>query len=137
MELDDLAQDVDLIENGVWVVMDEGYQVKIRSASSDPVRKLEQKQLERDKRFYRKGKMVPLEIREKNQVELLCESVILDWKGIEKGKKALKWSQEEGYKVLSDPKWRQIASDIMLAAQEIGLFVAEGKEEDQGNSKAS
>jgi len=137
MEIEDLAQDVNLIENGVWVLMDEGYEVKIRSSSSDAVRKMEQRQLERDKRFYRKGKMVPLEIREKNQTELLCEAVVLDWRGIEKNKKPLKWSVEGGYEILGHPKFRQMASDIVLASQEISLFVEEGEEEDLGNSKAS
>ena len=134
MKLSDLKSNVDAEEEGVWVTMGGGWEAKIRSTQCKAARQLAQKQLLKNRRYYARRETPPIEVQDKDALDLVVLVLLADWRGlVDDEDNEVKCTRENAYAILSDPEYREMLDDISDAAGTKETFRRVSMEEDLGN----
>lgn len=125
--------DQTLEEEGVWVDFGDGLQVKIRRLNSKHSRDVRRK-LEKPYTTQFRGREMPDSLQEQLLSQQLSKSIIVDWKGVDdpyatvkEGEKAppLPHTEENAFKLVSDPEFKDLRDDILTASMERTTFEKE------------
>jgi hypothetical protein len=123
----DLKKEVE----GNWfpLTMIEGCEVKVARAGNPNYMKLMRKLYKRFTKQLRRGKDVPQEAEEKINMELLVNTILLDWKGMpgEKGKD-VPFSIEMAKLLLGDPELKELKDEIVSYSEDFEAYKAEEEE---------
>lgn len=121
--------DEDLETEGVWTEWTNDSKVKLGRIGGVAFNRVQRQKMRR----MRTGFRADSEMQDKILVEVLAETVLLDWKGfVDADGKALKYSKDAAVKVLTDlPTFRD---DIVAAASDMSLFQAEDEADAEKNS---
>ena len=133
-KLNSLKSDVDLEEAGIPVTMPDGWTATLRSTNCDTYRKIQQKQLIANRRFYARRGSPPAEVIEKQALELVVKGLLVDWSGLEDDDgNEIECTHENAYTILGDRKYRNLLDDISNAAMDSSIFRADEEAQDEEN----
>lgn len=130
--------DLDLIEGGTWVTLDNGSEMKLRSFNS----KIAQAAYEKARAPYigmiralsQRKKPIPDEIDRKITSETLARGVIVDWRKMPTKAGQLKHSVDAALKLLTDLPY--LSSQVAALSLNIANFQRQDEEDDAKNSSA-
>ena len=127
MKFSAFATDLDLEENGVWVDLGDGTQLKLARVGNPAYKKLFRQQL-KPYRSVAARKNISEETWAKMGAELLSKTVLVDWKGWEDDKgKTIPYSEKNAYDMLLGLKdFRKFVEDL---AEDQATFARELDEE--------
>lgn len=134
MDTKNLRTDVNRELAGVWVQVDEDTSVLVARYRNDKHRKYLKNVLEPHKRMIRNNSLSD-KVLEKIELDAMSKHILLDWKGMSHAGKALKYSQKEALKILSDPGLKWFREFVQEAAEDFELYRAEDLEEAKENVK--
>lgn len=123
-----------LEEDGVWVKITEGLEIKISALGNKKHLAVLEKLKKPYKAQYRRDLMDP-EKDEEIHCRAMAEAVILDWRGEgwkDKEGKSLPYSPDNAFKILSDPAMKGFKADILFLATAKETF----KQEEQDKEDA-
>ena len=127
MELSDYTLDLDDMENGRWLKVVDDFYVKARSLQSEAVAE------------YTKRKGINLSAllninahdadgKVQEAVNLLCDCVVLDWKGITEGKKPLPFDKERARQMFGSVKYVRVTAKLISALVDEDAFLERTRE---------
>ena len=125
-----------------WVPLSKGGRVEIRRWNSPAVRHL-QTRLYQEYRRARPGKpritgkIVPPEVIEAVQLDLVVGAVLTNWDEFADGRTEVLYSEENARALLTQERYRWILEEIVDASQEADEDVEAEQEEDRKNSVTS
>jgi hypothetical protein len=127
MDIKDFKAEAEKENEGVWVDCGDDLEIKVtRMFNASFNRAIATKRKPHGRRFDRS-----LELQEKVLIEVMADVVILDWKGLTDGGKAVKFSKSKALEFLTDSRdFRNLVSQI---ADDISNFQIETQEEDAKN----
>ena len=121
-------------EDGTWVDLEEGIRVKIARIGNLKYRKELEKLSRPRRRQIRRGTLSE-EVAEQMLTEVMANTVLLDWEGIEENGKRLSYNPANAKRLLTEyPDFREMISDL---AGEMETFKQEFDEESEKNSRKS
>ena len=127
MDIKDFFTDEEKEEQGVWVDCGDGLEIKVRRMfNSHFNRVLAAKRKPMGRRYDRST-----ELQEQVLVEVIAETVLIDWKGLENAGKPLKYDAKTALDLLK--RSRDFRNIVSLAADDVGNFQSEEAEEDAKN----
>jgi hypothetical protein len=132
------ALDRATVEDGMWVKLRDGIEVKVRSVRSEIVKKVRARAQRPYERLLatQKWRYLP-EQEEKIAETVIIEGVLLDWRNIEgEDGKPLPFNRETVKAIITDPEMVVFREDIMTASGLDETFRRELAEEIAGNSPA-
>ena len=124
----DLKKEVE----GQWfdLVMIEGCRVKVARAGNPNYIKLMRKLYKPFTKQLRRGKDIPQEVEEKIQLQLMSETILLDWKGMPGEKdKEVPFTKEVSKMLLGDPELKELKDEINSYSEEFEAYKTEEDEE--------
>jgi len=114
--------DLDLEKEGVWVEITADIKVKIAALGN----KNHQEAIEKFAKPYKsqiRHKTISVEVEEDLHLKAIAKAVLVDWEGMtDREGKALPYSFDNCYALLSDPKMKRFKADILLIAKEAETF---------------
>lgn len=128
-----------LSEEGVWVPLSMGGQVKVARWRNAKARALMTRLLQEYRRA-RPGRprivnnYIPPEVTEEVQLEVVVSCILLDWREFMDGEEEFPYSPEHARWLLSQERFRPVYDEIIEASQDEELFRMEALEEDKKNS---
>ena len=135
MKLSKIAVDADAIENGRWVgdlPGLPGVELRVRGFNNADYRNLQTKKLRSITPAQRAG--VSLELSDEMTNDLLVETILLDWRGIEDDDGSpLAYSKERAREMLADPRMRRFRDAVLFAADIVGELEVAAIEDDAKN----
>lgn len=118
---------------GIWVELQEGIEVKIRSAQSLHAAKVYKELIAPYKKKAQRGNLPESVTREINAMHL-AKGILVDWKGFYgEDEKEIPFSVQAAYDLLIDPAYTDLLLDISEAATAREAFRAEEEETDTKN----
>lgn len=149
-ELDDIALNLTLAEDGVWVDLPGDAQVLVARWNSkrfqQAVRKYAGDRLGavqaqmRKRKLRNRSKSEKEQAEEQEALEIMCkimaEGVLLDWRNIERGGEPLPHSFENAVNLLKDPRMEAFREFVEMNSRDEELFYEKQIEEDSGNSQS-
>jgi len=137
MKLNDVAVDLNRIENGTWIddVADmPGLRIKVRGASNHDWRKLQAKLIQNVPRKKRLGGNIDMDEAERINNRLLLECGLIDWEGLEGDDgKPLPFTRENAEMLLNDPQYRRFRDAVSNACNLVGEQSKQDAEDAAGN----
>ena len=124
MEIANLATDPNLEKEGVWVDYGD-YRVKLRRWNNPECRAMI-KRLSRPYRHFRDG--LPDDVNRRLTAQVLAETIVVDWEGLTKNGKPLKFDAKTAQEIFVDPKMTDFTENILTAAQSAEAFRVEALE---------
>ena len=118
MKLSAVKVDSDVIEQGEWVdhPFVPGVEVKVRGVGNADFRRLAPK-LTRQFTPAQRDAVIPAADQDRITVELLVETILIDWRGLEEEDGSpLPYSKERARQILSDPDLRIFRDGVDQAA---------------------
>lgn len=120
------ATNPEVAENGQWVDFGDGIQVQVRRYSSKPVQELH-RILERPFAKIQKQNVnfeIPADVREKNIIKLLCDIIVVDWKGVSdfETDQPLECNSANKKKVFEDPRLEDFRNQVFFASASSETF---------------
>lgn len=133
MELSELAQDIDLEEEGVEVDLPCGATVKVARLNNSKARVRTERLMARFRHLERAGKPIPGKEQRRILVEVIAHDVLKGWSLAEDGK-PVPYTPERAIEILSDEKFRDFFDEVREAAQYRETFVRQEVEAAEKNS---
>lgn len=122
------AQDLSSVNEGVWIPLRGGAEIKIRSTSSAAYRQAYDKAASEYKVVNRVSKLSE-EQAEKVFIEAIVEGLVIDWKEFyDVEGNEIKYSKTEARNLFSRKEMENLVLDIFSAAQTREVFLADVKE---------
>jgi len=131
MKLSTTAVDSAIIEQGEWVdhPFIAGVKVKVRGTGNADFRRLSPK-LTRPYTPAQREDVLPVPDQDHMRVELIVETILLDWSGVEEDDGSpLIYSKERARQILSDPDLRIFLEGIDQAATVVATRTKKSREE--------
>ena len=116
---------------GVKVELPCGLIVQVRHPDNLDARKLRQQQLLRHRALYAVGKAPAADVVQTERIELVVETVLVNWFGLQSEGKDLPFSKDTAYKVLAE--YPDILTEIEAMVSAPGLFLASQREDEAKN----
>lgn len=116
MDIAKYITDKDAAANGKWIDLGDGARIKVARWNNARFRELEQR-LKRPYRSYAlSGRELPQDVAERIAIELLVETVLLDWQGIALGGAAMPYGKAAAKDLLDKSEWfrNQVSYHAML-----------------------
>lgn len=102
MKISTFATDLDLEENGVWVDIGDGGQLKV-ARMGNPRYQEAVRRISKPHKTQIRNKTITEDLSDELLLKSMAETILLDWKGIEDDKgKAIKYSVETAFKLMRD-----------------------------------
>lgn len=113
-------------ENGQWVDFGDGIQVQVRRYSSKSVQELH-RTLERPYAKIQKQNVnfeIPADVREKNIIKLLCDIIVVNWKGVTdiQSGEPLECTLENKKKIFEDTHLEDFRNQVFFASASSETF---------------
>lgn len=134
MELSELAQDIDLEEEGVDVELPCGATVKVARLNNSKARARTDRLMARFRHLTRAGKDVPAKEQRRIVIEVIAHDVLKGWSLAEDGK-PVPYTPERAIEIMSDEKFRDFFDEVREAAQYRETFVRQEVEDGAKNSR--
>jgi len=128
MKISRFATDLGLEEDGVWMDIGDGASLKVARVGNPRYRKRIAQLTKPYKRQIRSDTL-PEDLSDELVLKAFSETILLDWKGIEDDKgKAIKYSQEAAYKLLSGLRdFRSLVAEIAMEQEAFRAEEAEAE----------
>lgn len=111
------------LENeGVWVPMGDGCQVKIARAGNKENRELIKRLVAPHKVALRNNRL-PEDTLDTLTIEAMATTILLDWKGMEEDGKPVPYTKENAVRLLTD--YKDFRDQVSASSTEMALFQAE------------
>lgn len=121
-------------QEGVWTDIGNGCSIKIARVGNEHYTALFRKLSKPYQNQIRRGTL-PNDKAEDLLIQVMAESIVLDWKGLEEDGKPVKYSRETCARILKEYKdFRELVSDL---SNSLELFKAEMDAEAEKNSRKS
>lgn len=124
--------DVSLEEEGVWVDYGDGVEVKIARWGNSTFRRVYARLTRPYKEQMRRESLAP-EIDKRIMDQVIAESIVLDWKGVDLGHGEIPHNQAAALEVMARKDLKDFRADIVTASQAAETFRIEEIEEDSKN----
>lgn len=124
MELTKLRLDLEKVESGTWVEIEDDAMLLIARSGNKAAIAAYDRLLAPYKQLMERGKMPQAKLKEIN-IKIVAESILLDWSGLKVDGVELPYSKETAYKLLSDPEYAPFLRLVQDLASEEELFRAE------------
>lgn len=132
MELNDLRTNEKAENEGVWEDFGGGTKVLIARIGNKRYETRLNALMKPYKRQIRAGSM-PDETMDKIIIQVMSETIVLGWEGLTENGKALKYSEAEANRILTDPRYKEFRNLVSDAAQDAAIYRELEVEEEAGN----
>lgn len=138
MSIYDLYEtDTSLEEEGVWVEIGGGVNVKVAALGNKNHQKAMEKMFAPYKAQRRNGSL-DAEIEEDIHTKAIAKAVLVDWEGVtDREGDILPYNFENAYKILADESLKRFKGNILFLAKEAETFKKQEQEEAVKNSSKS
>jgi hypothetical protein len=138
MDLNRFKTDTALEDEGVWTTVDaaSGAELRIARIGNRRYRETMARRLKPYRRALRAGTLDDV-VTERITAEVLAETVLLDWRALERGGKPLPYSRETARELLLDPAYRDFRDLVVELAGELDLYRERDLEDAEKNSGTS
>ena len=137
MNLKDIKVDSSKSEEGVWIEIDDGAELKIaRQQNKNYVREMNKEFAARKIKLKSLGRLDSLVLREIT-LRIAAKTILLDWKGLFEGDKELKYSPEEAMRLMIDPDYQEFQNLVLELSDDAEHFRKEEIEESAKKSESS
>lgn len=117
MKLSQLASNLTAEREGAWVALPCGIQVKVARLNNPAARARQDELRAPYKHLLRRGGEIPREESRRFLRETVCETVLLDWKGIEDEKgKEIPYTAEFAKELFAQDEYQDLFAEIVEAA---------------------
>lgn len=123
-------------EEGVWVDIGEGAEVKVARLNNPRHKKALERLRKPYRNILRAGRDLPDEVSDKIAIQGMAEAILLDWRGIEHNDGSeIAYSQEKAKEILTELK--DFRDTVAFLAMEAETFRKEALENAAKNSETS
>lgn len=138
LDLQKAGFDVEAVSKGRWVPIGRGdgeAEFCIARWNNPEYRALETQLYQKARRAREiRDNFVPPKVQDKITLELVVNTILKDWRGLNNNGVDLPCTKENKIAVLGNEEYRWILDDVISAAREEEAYHQEVKEEDLGNS---
>lgn len=121
MKLSKFKQNVSSAQEGVWVDVGDGLEVKIARMGNKKYNETIRKLSKPYKTAIRNGTLAD-SVFEEMQNKAIAEAILLDWTGLEDDKGEITYSTEEAFNILSNPEFEDFKKLVTDLAEEQETF---------------
>lgn len=136
MELNDIAINVEKVENGGWVgdIPNMGdLRLKVRGLNNTAYRRLQERLIAAVPRAKRQGGRIDPKELERITAQCLLDTVLLDWDGVKINGQPAPYAKDLARELLTEPKWAAFRDAVAYAAAVVAHEDEAALEADTGN----
>lgn len=127
--------------DGVWVALKGGIEVKLRSINYEPYQTLVERLKAPHRRTTRADTTLPEKVLREIIAKAISAEILVDWKGISDDAGEIKFTPAKAYEILVDPVYAAFLDDVVFAAGQRETFLEdaaflEDTEKNSGKSSA-
>lgn len=132
MDLSDFKTNRKLEEEGTWVEVGNGTQLKLARLGNSAYRNHLKILMKPYKAMIRNNTLSD-EVVEELLNKAIAKSVLLDWSGLEENGEPVPYSEERAYQILSDPSYKDFRELVVSLASDMEVYQQEELEESAKN----
>lgn len=137
MKLSAFEQDVTKAEDGVWVNLGDGLEVKVARSGSARANKILERLTKPHQRAISSGAASD-ELLERLNAEHTAKAIIRGWKGLQdEDGNDIPYSEAKAFEIVLDPKYRDFRDPVLYLSREMETFRKEEVKDTVGKSLAN
>jgi len=134
VNLNDMALDLDPVENGIWFTYHEDFEMLIASTKNEPYEKALRKQGGSARKGFRTSSTMSDEATNKAIERACVVHCCKGWRNLFDGETEIVYTPEKALEFLLDPKFRNVFDWFWITANDIGEFTADAQRDRAKNS---